>query len=246
MAEKHEKTPTQAKTSEFRRIIELGSASSWNVFERKLFGVLFEKDQYDEIPPEVSKYSEMDDGTSFVEGKIVTLAILIIDFKAMRAKAKLITSDILHRYPSFEFDQKVAGNPLTNSFEKMGAALLQHGNETNKRKSNRKKDQKPKPDTTQQSSTESIAATMADGDEAFFGPRPSNTVPITPQKRNFSGTSFGTASTETTPNKFTKPEPTIQELQMELVRDVVRCIYRSSFIPVRWVQGRELKLLYQS
>jgi hypothetical protein len=50
MAEKHEANPSRPNNSEFRQCVEVGSASSWTAFNLDLFGVLYEKDTYDELP----------------------------------------------------------------------------------------------------------------------------------------------------------------------------------------------------
>ena len=66
------------------------------------------------------------------------------------------------------------------------------------------------------------------------------------KKRDFSDTSFGTRSTETTPSKLSKPESSIQNLQNTLVYDVLDAIYGAAFIRVPWARGRKnMRLNYE-
>ena len=75
-------------------------------------------------------------------------------------------------------------------------------------------------------------------------PRLPTTLPVTPQKRNVSDSSFGAHSTETTPTKWVKPEASIQELQNTLVRDVLFSLYRGK-VPIDWACGRRRPPLIQ-
>ena len=61
MAEKHESEPIVQKNSEFRKRVEVGSASSWSAFNIDLFGVLNEKNTYEELPLTVYEHCLMDE-----------------------------------------------------------------------------------------------------------------------------------------------------------------------------------------
>jgi len=60
MAEEHESNPSLRKSSDFRKRVEVGSASSWTAFNLKLFWAIYENDDYDELPPAVYEYGVMD------------------------------------------------------------------------------------------------------------------------------------------------------------------------------------------
>jgi hypothetical protein len=60
MAEKHESNPSLQTSGDFRKRVEVGSASSWTAFNLKLFRAIYEKDDYDELPPAVYEYGVMD------------------------------------------------------------------------------------------------------------------------------------------------------------------------------------------
>jgi len=80
-------------------------------------------------------------------------------------------------------------------------------------------------------------STTTPGPSAGSLPRLPTTVPVTPQKRTVSDSSFGTHSTETTPTKWVKPEGSIQHLQNELVQDMLFSLYRGK-VPITWAKGR--------
>ena len=55
MAEEHEKRPSLKKEKEYRQVVELGSASSWDKFELDLFRVKYEKNKHDPLPDEINE-----------------------------------------------------------------------------------------------------------------------------------------------------------------------------------------------
>jgi hypothetical protein len=73
------------------------------------------------------------------------------------------------------------------------------------------------------------------GFEEALRPHSPSTVPITPQKRNFSdasATSFRLESTEPTQTKMVKPESSIPDLRSTSVCDIFEATYNSDFIQV--------------
>jgi hypothetical protein len=80
---------------------------------------------------------------------------------------------------------------------------------------------------------------------------PAQTTPRFPQssyqtpinQRTASGSSFGTKSTETTPNKLVQAEPKVQALQNEFVKCILTKMWASE-IPLSWVKGRRMSLIY--
>jgi hypothetical protein len=84
--------------------------------------------------------------------------------------------------------------------------------------------------------------------------RPSTPTQITPRfpqssyqtptgQRTASGSSFGTHSTETTPNKLVHAEPKVQALQNKFVECILTKIWTSQ-IHLSWVKGRRMSLVY--
>jgi hypothetical protein len=69
-------------------------------------------------------------------------------------------------------------------------------------------------------------------------------TPANPNKRNFSDTSFGTKSTETTPTKLTQPEAHVQSLQNTFVNIIMRTIWSAGQINIPWAEGRRMFLTY--
>jgi hypothetical protein len=63
-------------------------------------------------------------------------------------------------------------------------------------------------------------------------------------KRNFSDTSFGTKSTETTPTKLTQPEAHVQSLQNSFVKEIMRRLWSGAQLKVPWAEGRRMFLTY--
>ena len=61
--------------------------------------------------------------------------------------------------------------------------------------------------------------------------------------RTPSGSSFGTRSTETTPNKLVHAEPKVQALQNEFVKCILTKLWTSQ-IHLSWVKGRRMSLIY--
>jgi hypothetical protein len=62
-------------------------------------------------------------------------------------------------------------------------------------------------------------------------------------KRKISETSFGTRSTETTPNKLVHPEAKVQSLQNTFVNTVIDKLWIGK-IGIPWAQGRRMFLTY--
>jgi hypothetical protein len=63
-------------------------------------------------------------------------------------------------------------------------------------------------------------------------------------KRNFSDTSFGAESTETTPTKLTQPEAHVQSLQNTFVNVIMRRLWSRGQLDVPWAEGRQMFLTY--
>src|SRR5208282_6747737 len=72
-------------------------------------------------------------------------------------------------------------------------------------------------------------------------PQSSYQTPVT--QRTTSGSSFGTHSTETTPNKLVHAEPKVQALQNKFVECILNKIWTSE-ISLSWVKGRRMSLIY--
>ena len=72
-------------------------------------------------------------------------------------------------------------------------------------------------------------------------PQPSYQTPV--NQRTASGSSFGTHSTETTPNKLVHAEPKVQALQNEFVKCILNELWTSQ-IDLSWVKGRQMSLIY--
>lgn len=66
MSKKHEANPSTQKLGEYRKIIKLGSASSWGEEDLKTFRFKYERDSYSELPAEITRYCNMDD-TSMID-----------------------------------------------------------------------------------------------------------------------------------------------------------------------------------
>ena len=62
-------------------------------------------------------------------------------------------------------------------------------------------------------------------------------------KRKISQTSFGTRSTETTPNKLVHAEAKVQSLQNTFVNTIIDKLWFGKII-IPWVQGRNMFLTY--
>ena len=73
-------------------------------------------------------------------------------------------------------------------------------------------------------------------------PQSSYQTPV--QQRTISGASFGTHSTETTPNKLIHAEAKVQSLQNDFVKCVLSTLW-SSRIQLSWVSGRKMYLVYE-
>jgi hypothetical protein len=56
MAEKHEAHPSRENKGAFRKVVQLGSASSWTAFNLDLFQVDFDQYAYSHLPEVVLKY----------------------------------------------------------------------------------------------------------------------------------------------------------------------------------------------
>ena len=55
MAEDHENRPRLNATKQYRQVVRLGSASAWDKFYLDLFQVDYDKNLYDQLPPEVDE-----------------------------------------------------------------------------------------------------------------------------------------------------------------------------------------------
>ena len=62
-------------------------------------------------------------------------------------------------------------------------------------------------------------------------------------KRKISETSFGTRSTETTPNKLMHPEAKVQSLQNKFVDAIINRLWWGQ-IDIDWAKGRHMFLTY--
>ena len=74
-------------------------------------------------------------------------------------------------------------------------------------------------------------------------PRLPNAIETPDNKRKISETSFGTRSTESTPNKLVHAEAKVQSLQTKFVDSIINKLW-SGKIDIPWVQGRHMFLTY--
>ena len=74
-------------------------------------------------------------------------------------------------------------------------------------------------------------------------PRSQSSYQTPVNQRTASGSSFGTHSTETTPNKLGHAEPKVQALQNEFVKCILNELWTSQ-IDLSWVKGRRMSLIY--
>jgi hypothetical protein len=99
-----------------------------------------------------------------------------------------------------------------------------------------------------------VPSSIPDLPTSSDGERPCTPIQTTPRfpqssyqtpinQRTASGSSFGTQSTETTPNKLVHPEQKIQALQNEFVKCILTKMWASE-IPLSWVKGRRMSLIY--
>jgi hypothetical protein len=68
------------------------------------------------------------------------------------------------------------------------------------------------------------------------------TTPV--KERNFSGESFGTDSTETSPAKLSQAEQYTQNLQSTLIAKLINCVWRGE-ATVHWAENRKMYLEYR-
>jgi len=132
--------------------------------------------------------------------------------------------------------RKRADDPLFRTYRQLANILRQQSREAKEREEERARQDRERENERKMKEASVLQKNAP-------GPRMPSTVTVTPQKRNISETSFGTASTETTPTKLTKPEQHIQLLQDTLVSDILLHVYRCD-VPVPWAEGRELYLSY--
>ena len=74
-------------------------------------------------------------------------------------------------------------------------------------------------------------------------PHPQQSYQTPVSKRTVSGSSFGTRSTDTTPNKLVHAEPKVQALQNKFVECILNELWTSQ-IDLSWVKGRRMSLVY--
>lgn len=77
----------------------------------------------------------------------------------------------------------------------------------------------------------------------YTQPRLPNAFETPDNKRKISETSFGTRSTESTPNKLIHAEAKVQSLQTKFVDTIINRLW-SGQIDIPWVQGRHMFLTY--
>ena len=58
---KHESNPSTQKLGEYRKVIKLGSASSWGEEDLKTFRFKYERDVYSKLPAEITGYCMKED-----------------------------------------------------------------------------------------------------------------------------------------------------------------------------------------
>src|SRR5579859_4329688 len=141
-----------------------------------------------------------------------------------------------------------ATNPLIGTFDELGTICVdQRSKEEVNRITTNKKVRTAA--STAESESAAIASTAAATDEVHHEPVVSTTtgvawtpeVPVAPQKRKVSETSFGSRSTHTTPTKFLAPEPRIQSLQDYFVRELLRSLGDRS---ITWARDRDMLIDY--
>lgn len=77
----------------------------------------------------------------------------------------------------------------------------------------------------------------------YAQPRLPNSFETPDNKRKISNTSFGTRSTESTPNKLIHAEAKVQSLQTKFVDTIINKLW-SGKIDIPWIQGRHMFLTY--
>ena len=191
---------------------------------------------------------------------------LTVGIKKMRDDALQITKDDLEN----PFDKgtvtKLRLNPLKRSFQGLSDVLRQCSREEQERESKRAKEaraiKKAKAAKEEEAKTTAIAkdptsakvpstsqSTIHANQPLMSGSHGPSTppIPVTPQKRKVSDTSFGKISAEGTPSKLKSPETNIQNVQNQLVYDVLEALYDVPAVPVSWAENREsMRITYET
>jgi hypothetical protein len=237
MAEIHANKPNiTRKKDNIRKTILLGSASSWTQGDFTKFRGSFSEDQFDSLPDEVMHALPGKDDEDFHPSTMYHfISSLIVELKRLLRHSSRVTDEQLRD----GIDSKNKIHLLKGTFDRLQSLLRHESRGTvNREKERNQEAREMKAAREVGQNTDPMAM-----DIEPVGFRWPNSVPVTPQRRDVSGSSFG--SSHTTPTKVQKPEAAIQGLQNIFAMEVLSALFEGNLIPLKWVEGRDMRLSYK-
>jgi hypothetical protein len=233
--------------SKFTETIDLlKSASAWDKFSLKRFGVEFDRTQYTPLNMLIRGRSYYDPETATTRDFLKRApfeALLTVGYNRLTQASEDITEEDLKTLRTDEsVEAKHYKNPLASLMLSLVNLL-----ETDSQESQDLAAGKGKRVTT--------IRTISVSDETIAEPliqptTPPQTQPHFPtsfktpdSKRKISETSFGTRSTESTPNRLVHAEAKVQSLQNTFVQTIIKALWFDKIV-IPWAQGRVMFLTY--
>jgi hypothetical protein len=265
MASKHETAPTALKPpGEFRETVKIGSASSWDKVTLELFHVMFNKAEYTELRG--SKYIDQryfeapSEDEECYSGSSKYFAALIVGYlRIMRSLEDARDIDI-PRTGKKELVLRLEDNPLCEFFVLLRDFMVGPSAEAMELRQEKNRSRTPSPKKRSKladsqnddviqffpelSPSQISVSSFSDTTAPLNDTPPFNDTTTPVKKRNISGGSFGTESTETSPAKLSQAEQYTQNLQSTLIAKLINCVWRGE-ATVQWAENRKMYLEYR-
>ena len=240
--------------SKFNETLDLlKSASAWDKFSLKRFGVLFKRTAHTDLNTLIDDPRWYDPETEtttedFIQGNETPMKIsLTLAYDEVISASMDVTEDELRRLRGDRsLEKRLRQNPLQDLMLSL-VDLLETDSEEFQFLEKRKtamalavvRDlESESPPKARDSSASHLPSTPPNSQPHF-----SKSYTKIDNKRKLSETSFGAQSTETTPVKLTHPEAKVQALQNTFVKTIINRLWFGK-IDIPWARGRHMFLTY--
>jgi hypothetical protein len=246
LEEKHNERPSTLKIGKFTETIDLlKSASAWDKFSLRRFGVDFKRMEHTPLASLIADPRYYDPETETTDDfaiRTICLKLLLMEeyVRIIKASEEVTEDDLRMARTDKAVKKKLRENHLL-SFMLTLVDILETESEESRELEIGKGDTITTVTTT--SGFNQIISPPQPITPPYSQARFPSSFETLDNKRKISETSFGTRSTESTPNKLVQAEAKFQSLQNILVETIIDRLW-SGQIDIPWIQGRHMFLSY--
>jgi len=222
----------------------------WNKFTLTRFGVDFDRTTYTPLTALITDPRYYNPETETTEDfpirtcVCLLIALMVVYNSIIQGSLEVTEEDLLAVPTNRKIKIKLAQNPLQQLLLTLADMLHVASNRSQELETEKNKQRltvispmMPRPFPSESSSSSSQSITQP------YSSRFSSSFETPDRKRKISVTSFGTSSTESTPEKLVHLEAKVQSLQNTFVNTIIYKLWLGP-IDITWAKGRHMFLTY--